>query len=665
MSLLEVFPGVPGYFVARQTCVSKAQICPVNYGDITFLPPTLQLVNPDPTYIPPTCGSGPLSVPCQKIDPSCPPGFAAIGCVQPIEPKNLGPSNSCLAKPSAGNPVDIGTGNKYKVESDYYSIDTSPLGLVRTYNASTIIQNGIFGANWRSNYERSIKLYEKANQTNAAVFRHDGKILYFAYANGLFTATGDIKDRLTLVKDAGGKATGFTYISVANDEVETYDVSGRLVGLTNRANVKQTLSYDARGWLSTITDSFGRTIQYTYALGGNLVSSMTDPAGGVTRYQYSGNKSVNLSTITYPDGKIRRYVYENVALPNALTGIIDENGKRFATWSYDAQGRALSSEHAGGAEKVSFTYGINSTQVTDALASVRTYNFETVLGVVRNKGQSQPGGSGCAAASNLVTYDVNGNIASQTDFNGNKTTYSYDLLRNLETSRTEAFGTLQARTISTQWHATLRLPTVITEPGKVTTLQYDTSGNLLQKTITANAQSRVWKYTYNSVGQVLTATGPRTDVADVTTYTYDLQGNLSTIKNAANHITTLSNYDANGRVGRITDANGVITDMTYSPRGWLTSKTFGGEITRYDYDGVGQMTKVTLPDLSFLSYTYDDAHRLTQVTDSLGNSITYTLDPMGNRIGEQVKDPIGTLSLKISRVYDALNRLQQITGGLQ
>ena len=36
--------------------------------------------------------------------------------------------------------------------------------------------------------------------------------------------------------------------------------------------------------------------------------------------------------------------------------------------------------------------------------------------------------------------------------------YTFDATRNLETSRTEANGTPSARTITTQWHPTLRLP---------------------------------------------------------------------------------------------------------------------------------------------------------------------------------------------------------------
>ena len=38
-----------------------------------------------------------------------------------------------------------------------------------------------------------------------------------------------------------------------------------------------------------------------------------------------------------------------------------------------------------------------------------------------------------------------------------------------------------------------------------------------------------------------------------------------------------------------------MTTLTYHPRGWLTTRTVGGEQTTYDYDGVGQLTKVTLP----------------------------------------------------------------------
>ncbi|MFJ2986824.1 DUF6531 domain-containing protein [Collimonas sp. NPDC087041] len=594
-----------------------------------------------------------------------------------------------------GNPINHGNGNKRQLESDYLNMASGGVQLQRTYNSSST-RNGRYGLRWSSNYERMVWMDPGLN--NAGVQRSDGKILHFTWIRGMFRPDADITDSLFWQADSAGNTTGWQYRVGADQSLESYDSNGRLLNITSREGRVQTLTYSDAftpvtiaprpGLLLRVADQFGRQLNFIYD-SNSRVSQMIDPAGSTVSYSYDSND--NLNTVTYQDGKTRTYVYNEPAytaganLPTALTGIIDENNVRFATFNYDSSGRGVSTEHAGGVEKYSIGYtqpGSQST-VTDPLGTVRTYAFQTLLNTINSTAQNQPGGAGCGAASSAVTYDANGNVATRTDFNGAVTTYSYDLTRNLETSRVEAFGTAQARTITTAWHATYRLPLQIAEPKLLTTYVYDTSGNLLSKTVQATSDTtgaqglsptlvgtpRTWSYTYNSVGQVLTATGPRTDVADTTSYTYDTSGNLSTITNAVGQVTTLSNYDANGRVGLITDTNGTTTTLTYSPRGWLTGKTVTAngtvQTTSYSYDGVGQLIQATLPDTSTINYTYDPAHRLTNIADSLGNSIAYTLDNMGNRISEQVKDPSGTLARQTSRVVDALNRLQQITGAVQ
>lgn len=308
-----------------------------------------------------------------------------------------------------------------------------------------------------------------------------------------------------------------------------------------------------------------------------------------------------------------------------------------------------------------------------------------------------------------MTYDANGNVATRTDFNGTVTSYSYDLARNLETQRVEASGTPVARTISSQWHAVWRLPTKLAEPLKTTTWVYngDSQGGstvtcapagatvatgsgsipigvLCQRIEQATSDAsgsqgfsaaaagtpRTWAWTYDQYGQVLTSDGPRTDVSDVTTYSYypitdpDMgrRGNLMSVTNALGHVTQITSYDANGRPLTIVDPNGLTTTLAYDPRGRITSKNVGGETTGYQYDGVGQLTRLTLPDGATLTYTYDAAHRMTAISDGLGNSITYTLDPMGNRTQEDVKDPTNQLARTRSRAFDALNRLYQDIG---
>jgi YD repeat-containing protein len=159
--------------------------------------------------------------------------------------------------------------------------------------------------------------------------------------------------------------------------------------------------------------------------------------------------------------------------------------------------------------------------------------------------------------------------------------------------------------------------------------------------------------------------GPRTDVADVTTYTYyanndaDLgnRGNVATITNALGQTTSITAYSAHGQPLTVVDANGLTTTLAYDARQRLISRSVGGELTSYDYDGVGQLIKVTLPDGSFLNYDHDAAHRLSGISDNLGNSIAYTLDTMGNRTAEQVRDPSSNLAQTRSREYNSLNRL--------
>jgi YD repeat-containing protein len=439
-----------------------------------------------------------------------------------------------------------------------------------------------------------------------------------------------------------GVRTGWT-VTTPDNIAETYSAIGDLLAINDPKGLNQTLTYScttisatcpivtpntiasSAGLLIRVTDSFDRSLNFTYGSGidSGRIMTMTDPTGNITRYSYDANG--NLATVTYSDATPailtdnpkKTYVYgepvntANVSQPNALTGIIDENNVRYATYQYDATRYAISTEHAtGGIEKYSLAYNPDgSTEVTDPLGSVRTTHFMTVLGVVKSTGTDQPGGSGCSAASSNITYDTNGNVASRTDFNGYKSCYAYDLSRNLETARIEGLPgtadcaarltaaslTAPARKITTSWHANYRLPLQIAEPKKLITYNYDPAGNALthaeQATtdVTGTAgltplvqgSPRTWTYTYNNLGQVLTADGPRTDVVDKTTYAYypatdanlGNRGNLYTVTNALGQVTTLTDYDANGRVGTITGPNTLVTNLAYFPRGWLKTLT--------------------------------------------------------------------------------------------
>ncbi len=596
----------------------------------------------------------------------------------------------------AGNPINTATGNKYAEETDIEN--SSGLSFSRYYNATSLSGGSQIGASWNHSFQRSLTV----NPQTITATRSDGKTAYFRLVNSVWINQQAGGDRITQATDDGGSPIGWQLIT-ADDTIETYNTSGKLLSISNREGRAQNLAYDSNGRLSTVTDDIGRALSFTHD-GSSRIKTLTDPAGGMTQYTYDATS--NLTSVTYPDGKVRSYHYNesaytsNTNLPHALTGITDENGVRFATYTYDAQGRAVVTEHAGGVERYVLGYSTDgsNTMVTDPLGSQYTHYFQTILGVARSTGQSQPAGSGCSAASNSMTYDVNGNVASRTDFNGHKTCYVYDLNRNLETVRIEGLSSgtdcpadlmgytptvgSSERKILTTWHASFRLPTLIAESKRETKYVYDTHGNITRYQIedTATNATRTWNisYTYHaSVPGVITQRiedGPRTDVSDITTYHYyapdascigghfGCRGQIASVTNALGHITEITRYNAHGQPEEIYDANDLVTILAYDNRQRLISKTVGSEVTSYQYDNAGQVKRITSPGASYLDFTYDAAHRLTGVTDNLGNRIQYTLDNMGNRTQEESFDPTNNLAQRKTREFDALNRLWKNIG---
>ena len=607
-----------------------------------------------------------------------------------VDAKNLG---ACTGPNQiAGNPVSIASGNKFQQEDDVAPGPFGTLGVRRYYN-SVRIGSYELGLQWRHTYDRVATPVAIATAgAIAKVSRPDGKQFTFSRAGATWTAERDVADRLLPVVDAGNSLVGWHYVTTS-DEIEAYDASGKLQSITARNGMTQTLVYSdvstpgvpRAGLLIQVADSLGRSIGFAYDAQGRI-TKVTDQAG--QPYLYTYDQAGNLATVTYPDLTQRQYLYNEAAhvqnsnAPWLLTGIVDENGSRFATFSYDAKGRAIATEHAGGVDRYQFSFistiPAASTLVTDPLGTQRRYDYSYLNSHFSNKALSQPCVTCGGQNARSITYDQNSNPTAITDFKGIKTTYSFDLIRNLEISHTEASGTPQQRTVTTQWHPIYRLPTQIMEPApggtRTTTFAYDSSGNLLAKTIVAPRNdgsglttSRTWRWTYGTFGRPLTTTDPN---GKMTTFTYysdadanvGKRGNLASTADPVGHITSIVSYDATGRPTGSRDANGLTTTLSYDERGRLTMRKIGIETTAYEYDDVGQPTKVSSPDDSYLQYSYDDAHRLVEVADTLGNSTVYTLDAAGNRVREQVFDPSGNLARSRSRSFTSLSQLASEIG---
>src|SRR5207342_3294633 len=111
----------------------------------------------------------------------------------------------------------------------------------------------------------------------------------------------------------------------------------------------------------------------------------------------------------------------------ALTGIQDENGARYMSYTYDASGRAVDEQNGNGAGHYALSISGITTVLTDPLGTQHTYAFQNKLGVPRNTAITQPCATCSGTSTQSQTLDPNGNVASRTDFNGNRINYTYDL----------------------------------------------------------------------------------------------------------------------------------------------------------------------------------------------------------------------------------------------
>lgn len=586
--------------------------------------------------------------------------------------RNFGPQ-SCpnLGESNYGNPINVASGNKHRRESDYEGSGSFPLRFERSYNSGSAGQGNI-GNRWTHNYARSLVPLEF---TVVRLVRPSGDSRYFTKCSSAWCATSDMAGSLTR------GSTSWTYID-ENDNTEIYDAAGKLQSIQNRVGIAQTFGYDGSGRLSTVTHSFGHQLDIGYDGSGRIEEVSLHGAGTIATYGYDTDS--NLTSVENADLSSRNYLYDESSYSAApagnflLTGIEDEDTSRFATYQYDSTSRAIASNHAGDGD-IEVTYNVNGTTSTeDGIGGQRTYTFHEVNGLKRIASVTGDVDLACGVFAGY-DYSVAGDLVGTTDFNGEDTSYTYNS-RHLEEERVEAVGTSVELTTETQWHSTLRLPTQIDIPGRQITLTYDGSGNTLTRTETdtlpGGTQSRTWTWTYNSYGQVLTEDGPRTDVIDVTTYTYyscstgSECGRLETVTNAAGHVTSFDSYDEHGYPTEVTSANGTTTMFAFDTRQRLSAQCVGGslpgctggELTSFMYWDTGPVKKVTNPDFSFLEFSYDTAQRLTRIEDSAGNYIEYTVDALGNRIEEEVRDNLGGLRLTGSRVYNALNQLYQEIG---
>lgn len=598
-----------------------------------------------------------------------------------------------------GNPIAIAIGNKIESATDLSL--PGGLGFTRFYGSEHLTGMPAPFVKWSHSFSR--RLLISGLDDSVAAVRANGRVLAFTPTGQGYAAEPGVRDTLVELRDGFDRRSGWIYTAIDAGAVEHYGPDGELLAVEGLAGSRITLEYDptlAPGErLLSATDGYGRTLSFTYDGDGNL-STVVSPDGRAVRYAADGLG--NLASVTYPDDDSDpandpriTYLYNEspynggADLPHALTGVVHATGSRFATFRYDAQGRAVSTEHAGGAGRVELAYigTYEGATATDERGTQRTFPHATVAGVVRPTGASQPGGAGCAAASSSIAYDAVGNIVAQSDFNGHRRCFAYDPVRDLEIVRIEglaagvgcpadvaasapAEGQIKTRTL---WHPTWRLPTGEASPLKLTAWVYNgqpdpSNGNqpancapaaatvgdglpipvlckLIEQATTdengaqgfaasPDGPPRVWQYTYDAEGKLLAMDGPRNDVADVTLYEYWPAD--ATCPGSGVGV----DKGCRGQLSRIVDALGhATTFLEYDAMGRPLSTKDPNDVTRrFTYDARGRLLSLSVGSTTS-RYGYDARGLLTRVTSPDGSTLDYLYDDAERLVG--IRDAAG------------------------
>ena len=614
---------------------------------------------------------------CVILDPSC--GYTT------------------MVRQLAGDPVELVSGS---LNWNYIDLEISgvdPLAFTRTYHSLEADNEIGMGRGWAYSFYYRVKDLRNDllltlptggtldfKLTSDGSYKVDDGNAYtlYRYSNG-FKLTDEAGT--VVVFDSAGRATSIT------------NAAGKTIRITYNGNQFDTVSNESGmltftysgDYITSITDSEGRTVHYTYA-DGNLTSFTNADCDTIL---YSYNSSHDLTEVTNFEGEVilqneydgRHRVVEQCQ-PNlgAITYNYDDanNTNSYTTEKgltytivMDEQGRTLmqTEEFDGTTYYTGYTYDNNNrlAAITDRNGSVTKYEYDgtsnrqtkviypdgtsvryacdpngNVVGMIQrdSKKLSYIYENGLLVYSGdanggvrTYSYNTAGHLASSTDALGNKTTYECNSA-GLILKSTDPMG----NTTEYEYDEAGRITEQITPLGNRYTYEYSSGGKLITETDPLGNQRT---YTYNADGFVETETDWN---GNIITNSYDVQNQLIAMSDALDHETSYE-YDTDGNMISSTDPEGHKTAYTYDAMGRVTSYTDGNNnTTTYIYDGNGNMTSSTDPLDYTETYAYDRMDQATSYTDKRGNTTTTTYDKMG-RI-TSVTDAAGR---KTSYQYDA------------
>ncbi|WP_345147576.1 DUF6531 domain-containing protein [Arthrobacter ginkgonis] len=512
-------------------------------------------------------------------------------------------------------------------------------------------------------YDDAGRLTSVATELGARTYRwnEQGLIEAVVSAAGVLEAenTYDEHGRVVLQVTQHGRRTRFAYlpgrVTVVSDEDGTRsnswiaDAKGRLVGVLDSHDLRQSMAYDAHGNLVSFTERDGavtvhaydgrgrktRTVtpegaDLTYGWDGqDRITTLVTESGSVVSYEYADDVSRDPSAIRDPLGGLTELQWRN----GLLTRVVDPAGVA-VDFTYDGFGDLVATRNAAG----------------DATRIVRDNAGRPVAAI-------SPSG-----AETRFSYDAAGLLVRREDPDGAVWAFEHD-----SAGRTTAFIAPDGGRTEVEYAANGELVRTVDPLGRSVERSFDELGNVTAAVLPDGARwcfahdtlSRLvgitdpaghdWVREYDKVGTltaVIDPTGVRTEAASdrrsgtstlteafaSSTYSFDEYGRPTRVQGADGSAELVS-YDAAGNPVELVDAEGGLTVLGRDVAGRITSVTSPtGALTRYEYDACGRPWRTTDPLGAVVELAYDADQRVIARTLPTGEVETFGYDACGRLV---------------------------------
>jgi RHS repeat-associated protein len=536
----------------------------------------------------------------------------------------------CNCTQAAADPVNTENGDFSETKTDVSVASYGPeVSFSRTYDASLAQAQaatgmpGALGYGWTDNWNMTLSVSNGAVTINQA----DGAQVTFyppvsgacqapyvgPGTTGTYCALPDVTASLTY--DSGSNTYTFTTHPYQR---YTFNSSGQLTAESSAGGAALSVSYNspspgsghcpsAASSCTTISSASGRALVIAKN-SSSLVTSVIDPIGRTWTYTYCSPPSSTCSTndlisVTDPMSRVTSFTYDtgssNASLKHDLLTITRPNGQ---TGGPNAGAKVVNVYDSAG----------RVTSQTDPNGNQTTFNYTNF---------DAPSGSGSVVV---------------TDPDGNETQYTYD--RGILVSQVAGYTGSSSFTTSFQPDPSTLLDTSIVQPNGTSTYAYNGNGSVTSST---NTLGQTASYSYNSFDEPSCAATALAAVACSSLSPPSAVTPGSTITPPASAppaYVTFNEYDTNGSLIWTTAGD-------YNPG----SSTASQERTTYElYSGnsvtIGSNTdscSATPPASSLPCATIDANGVVTQLSYNSSGDVTSTSTPDGNSGGEVAKTSYG------------------------